>query len=88
MTAPLDCKAVVQQLWDYLDEELTTSRMEAVRQHIAVCARCYPHFEFERKFLEAIARCRESAPASDPLRVRVLAALRAEGFREDDTHHG
>lgn len=79
----LDCEAVVRQLWDYLDDELTEDRMEAIRAHVAVCARCYPHFEFERAFLETLARLRREHPDMDRVRDRVIAALRAEGFGAD-----
>ena len=80
MSPMMDCNAVMRQLWDYLDGELTAERMLAVREHLAVCARCFPQVEFERTFLGAIARAQREH--SDPRRLgeRVLAGLRAEGF--------
>ena len=30
----IDCRSAVQKLWDYLDEELTPERMDAVREHL------------------------------------------------------
>jgi anti-sigma factor (TIGR02949 family) len=76
----LDCDAVMRQLWDYLDAELTEERMEAIRAHLAVCARCYPQYEFERTFLETLARVRREHSDYDGLRGRVMAALREEGL--------
>jgi mycothiol system anti-sigma-R factor len=80
MTPMLDCEAVMRQLWDFLDEELDATRMLAIREHLAVCARCHPQFEFERTFLEALASAQRVH--SDPQRVRerVMTALRSEGF--------
>lgn len=76
----LDCESVMRQLWDYLDEELTPERMEAVRAHLAVCKRCVPQANFERSFLDAVARAQRGHSRSDRLRERVIVALRAEGF--------
>ncbi|GAC1515699.1 MAG: hypothetical protein NVS1B4_07270 [Gemmatimonadaceae bacterium] len=76
----LDCDSVMRQLWDYLDGELTPDRMSAIREHLAVCARCHPQMEFERTFLKVLAAARREH--SDPQRLgqRVLVALRGEGF--------
>ncbi len=80
MDGMLDCDAVMRQLWDYLDAELTPERMELIGAHLAVCKRCYPQYRFERSFLDALAAAREEHPALDHLRRRVMAALRAEGL--------
>lgn len=76
----LDCDAVMRQLWDYLDGELTPDREAAVRDHLAVCKRCYPQYDFEKAFVRALAASRREHSRPDALRTRVLAALRAEGF--------
>lgn len=80
MMPMLDCDAVMRQLWDYLDGELTDERMMAIREHLALCARCYPQFEFERTFLETLGRARREHSDPERVRERVFAALRAEGF--------
>jgi len=80
MSEMLDCEAVMRQLWDYLDGELTPAREAAVRDHLSMCKRCHPQHDFEKAFLHALAasRCEHSRP--DAMKARVLAALRAEGF--------
>lgn len=80
MDGMLDCDAVMRQLWDYLDDELTPDRMEQIGAHLAVCKRCYPQYRFERSFLDALAAAKAEHPALDQLRRRVMAALRAEGL--------
>jgi anti-sigma factor (TIGR02949 family) len=80
MRPMLDCDAVMRQLWDYLDGELTAERVEAIVEHLALCARCYPQFEFERTFLETLARARREHSDPEKVRLRVLSALEAEGF--------
>ena len=34
MTPMLDCDAVMRQLWDFLDGELTATREAAIREHL------------------------------------------------------
>ncbi len=75
-----DCQQVVRQLWDFLDEELDEERMTAVRAHIERCNACYPHVNFERAFLEALAATRRSCACPERVRRRLMEALKAEGF--------
>lgn len=80
MRPMLDCDAVMRQLWDYLDGELTAERTAAIGEHLALCARCFPQYEFERAFLETVGRTRREHASYDALRARILVALRADGF--------
>ena len=79
-----DCEQTVRRLWDYLDGQLGPVDLDAVDAHLVDCDRCPPHFEFERRFLDAVRAAREAAPAAEPaktqvLRERVVSVLRAEG---------
>lgn len=76
----LDCDAVMRQLWDYLDRELTPEREAAVRAHLSVCKRCFPQHDFERAFLDALRASRREHSRPDEIKTRVLTALRADGF--------
>ena len=78
----MDCEQVVRQLWDYLDGELTEDRMTEVRAHLKACRGCFPHFDFEREFLEAVAKSKLEQSAPDDLRRKVLAKLRKAGLAE------
>ena len=72
-TAPmLDCDAVMRQLWDYLDGELTPERTESIRQHVEICSRCKPQTEFEQAFLDAIARSRREHTRVEELHDNLL----------------
>ena len=57
-----------------------TPDAESKREHLALCARCYPQFEFERTSLDTIASARREHSHRGRVRERVLAALRAEDF--------
>jgi anti-sigma factor RsiW len=76
-----DCLAVVRAMYDYLDEELTTERVEAMKGHLATCTGCREHVEMARGFLARLS----SLPVDDgecaALAERVRAALRREGAR-------
>ena len=76
----MDCEEVVEQLWDYLDGELTEAKMTEVRAHLKACHGCFPHFDFEKAFLEAVAKSREMHAAPDALRSKVIAELRKAGL--------
>lgn len=80
MKPMLDCDAVMRQLWDYLDGELTADRMDAIREHVKMCDRCHPQAEFERTFLHAVAQARREPSNPAGLAARVRAALAAKGF--------
>jgi anti-sigma factor (TIGR02949 family) len=77
---PLDCKVVIEQLWEFLDGELDAERAQLVHQHLTLCQHCYPHYDFEKAFLEALSDCNCSTCAPNDLRCRVLDALRSAGF--------
>ena len=79
-TRMLDCEAVMRQLWDYLDGELTPDRERAVRAHLAMCSRCQPQQDFEKSFMRALTASRREHSRPDAIKARVIAALRAEGF--------
>ena len=77
----IDCRTAVQQLWDYLDEELTPERMAEVRRHLERCGSSLPHHDYARVFLAALSAAREGdARTPDALRTRVMENLRAAGF--------
>ena len=85
MNGMLDCHAVMRQLWAYLDGELTVDRVTAIEEHLAMCARCYPQYHFERSFLEQIARTRREHSDLGGLRTRLVQALVAHGFAPPST---
>jgi mycothiol system anti-sigma-R factor len=80
MTEMLDCQAVMAELWDYLDQELTPDRMALISAHLAKCGRCFPQLKFRERFLRTLEQARAEPGASAPLRERVVRALDAEGL--------
>jgi anti-sigma factor (TIGR02949 family) len=80
----VDCTMVLQQLWEYLDSELGAEKMQAVRTHLTLCTKCYPHYDFEKAFLDAIGDCRCTTCAPHDVRCHVIEALRRAGFCPDE----
>ncbi len=58
----VSCREVIEQLWDYLDAELPPERMQELAAHLAECTRCFPKYQLEFAFLEALARQRARLP--------------------------
>lgn len=78
--ADLNCTRAMQQLWDFLDRELTDEQMGAVRRHVDSCSSCFPHKDWAEHFLEALHSLREERVMPPELKLRVMAQLRAVGF--------
>jgi anti-sigma factor (TIGR02949 family) len=77
----MDCGKALQQLFDFLDGELTPERMALVRQHIDGCGHCLDHAEFERRFLKALNDTKEHRCCPEAVRAKVLSSLQAAGLR-------
>lgn len=78
MPGHLDCLAVVRAMYDYLDEELTPERVEAMKGHLAACTGCREHVEMARCFLARLSALPVDAQECAALTDRVRAALRRE----------
>ena len=50
----LTCEESLARVYEYLDGELDADQHDAVHRHLEKCRDCYPHFDFERLFLDYI----------------------------------
>lgn len=71
------CEVVMQRLWAFLDGELDAAASEQVREHLEMCTRCYPHYDFQRTYFLMMQRLAERQD-SPVLRSRVFQALLLE----------
>jgi mycothiol system anti-sigma-R factor len=72
--ATIDCRAVVEELYTFLDGELTVEKREHIRHHLDDCNPCLGAFDFEAELRIVIsAKCKEPVPES--LKQKVLRAL-------------
>jgi mycothiol system anti-sigma-R factor len=80
---PVDCGQVLEELYTYLDGELTDERRSLIAHHLDDCNPCLEVFDFEAELRLVIQRrCQEQVP--DTLRVRIEASLRGITARGDD----
>ncbi|HWZ60379.1 MAG TPA: zf-HC2 domain-containing protein [Gemmatimonadaceae bacterium] len=75
-----DCAAVLQRLWEFLDGELGPEDTAAFHAHLSLCNKCYPQYNFEKTFLDALAACQCEKCAPYELRCKVASALKSAGF--------
>jgi mycothiol system anti-sigma-R factor len=74
----VNCRECAEQLYPYLDRELTPDVERAVRAHLADCPPCDEQFDFEELFLKFVrARCRAQG-APPELKRRILNELFGE----------
>jgi mycothiol system anti-sigma-R factor len=70
----MECREVIERLWEYLDDELAAKEAAAVEGHLAGCPWCRPHFRYDRAFLIVVVRSLCAAP---PAPAGLHAAVRA-----------
>jgi anti-sigma factor (TIGR02949 family) len=73
----IDCGGVMDQLYEYIDEELDEETIEKIRKHLAVCKRCYPRYNFEQAFLRFLGEQGRTA-APPELRRKIFASILRE----------
>lgn len=71
----LDCRQVLAELSNYLDDEVTLELARAIEKHLARCHRCWVVYDTTRKTLAIVT---EALPTGAPLPVseRLHARLR------------
>lgn len=77
----IDCGAVVEELFTFLDGELTETRRVQISRHMHGCVDCHEVVEFHAELKMTISeKCRESVP--DEVRLRIAKALGLPGVGE------
>ena len=68
------CQDALQELYVFLDGELTTEKREHIRHHLDDCNPCLEHYDFEAELRIVIStKCKESVPES--LKAKIAATL-------------
>ncbi len=74
---PTSCREAVEQLWAYIDGELSEDQQEQVHEHLVACNGCYPYYDFQKAFRAFLRRSsKETVPPA--LRRRIFLRLLAE----------
>jgi anti-sigma factor (TIGR02949 family) len=74
----INCERAMEQLWGLIDRELAEADARQVREHLDVCQRCYPEYDFHRAYRDFIASRARHAAAPPALRRRIFMALLEE----------
>lgn len=72
----MDCQDCLEQLYRYLDKELSAEEIATVQVHLDACGGCTDHFFFEARFIEKIQKACAEDRAPDTLRERIVLRLR------------
>ncbi len=78
----ISCDEAKTRLFEYLDGELAEISHDEVERHVELCKACYPRFQFERHFLEALQAAEERGTASPELKDRILKVLAEESAND------
>ncbi|GMR13378.1 MAG: hypothetical protein BMS9Abin29_1585 [Gemmatimonadota bacterium] len=78
----ISCDEAKTRLFEYLDGELGPISHEEVERHLERCRACYPRFQFERHFLDALQAAEERGTASPELKDRILKVLAEESAND------
>ena len=74
----LTCEESLARVYEYLDGELGIGEHEAVKDHLEKCRECYPHYDFERLFLDYVHELGAGEESRPGLKERVQEMLAAE----------
>jgi mycothiol system anti-sigma-R factor len=74
----LTCEESLARVYEYLDGELDSGEHEAVKDHLEKCRQCYPHYDFERLFLDYVHELGAGEESRPGLKERVREMLAAE----------
>lgn len=71
----IDCREAADQLYEYLDRELSPTSEAQVRAHLADCAPCFGLFDFEQTYLRFLEARTRAQGAPEHLRRRIIDEL-------------
>lgn len=72
---PSPCDVVLEQVWTYLDGELTDSGCASIREHLDECAPCLRKYGIEQEVKALVARSCGSDDVPTDLKDRVRARI-------------
>ncbi len=75
---PVDCEHVLDQVWLYLDGEISEAEFQQIRGHIAECTDCGSRYEFQRRLLAIIEQKCKEGPMPEALKRRLFELLQGE----------
>ena len=78
---PARCRALLQELSEYLDGDVTPARCRVIERHITTCARCGNTLG---RLRQTLAACRATGKKPLPRDVKARAAQRIRALLQQD----
>ena len=76
------CDDALENIYLYLDGELTSDVAEDIRRHLDDCPPCFDAFHFERR-LKAVVRTRLQEDVPQEMLIRLKQVIRTNAVRRD-----
>ncbi len=71
----MNCREVLEKLYEYLDKELVESEQKALEQHLEYCTDCLKKYNIEKAVQEAIQRSGDEKYDTSPLKAKILTEI-------------
>ena len=82
----MNCREVLQHLYEYLDNELTDDVVEKINDHLEACKSCFDQYEFEKLLHKLIVKKGGVSVETEHLKSRVLNQIK--GLESQDKSGG
>lgn len=76
----MDCKAIQQQIFNFIYGEGTPFELRKTKEHLDKCGHCKEESKIIEQILRRLSEGIEDDPVPEGFRERVLECLRKEGF--------
>lgn len=84
-----NCNEALEELYLFLDGELTEERRYTIKSHLEDCSGCFEAFDFEAELRIVIAhRCRDEVPESFKDKIAALIEEDAAAHDTSDSSQG
>jgi len=67
-----NCKHTIENLYRYLDRDLSVEEMREVSEHLRRCPPCAKHFHFEEGVLRLVSEACRKQHAPEHLKAKIL----------------
>ncbi len=78
----VDCQAVLEELFVYLDREKTNLDPQKIREHLEECAPCLSQHDLDAALKALVRRSCSCESAPETLRVRIVSQITQVTIRD------
>ena len=82
------CHEALSRLLEFVDGELSEAEEAAVKEHLDICDRCYPRYDFQRAYVEFTRQLQDRQHAPPTLRRRLFRKILEQEGRAGQSDNG